>query len=143
MRAIGSRCRWLLTSRAPRSRGSSSGSRRERAPATLDHPQACLAPSRVVPTLIRAWHPFRVTDALVLVEREPPIATVTLNRPKQLNALSDELMQQLVAELTTLDTDTEIRCIVLGGSERAFAAGADIGCFHRRRRTRRRPRNGL
>ena len=67
-----------------------------------------------------------MSEALVFVEREPPIATVTLNRPKQLNALSDELMQQLVAELTTLDGDDGIRCIVLGGSERAFAAGADI-----------------
>lgn len=63
---------------------------------------------------------------LVLVERESPVATVLLNRPKQLNALSDELMEQLVSELTRLDADDEIRCIVLGGSERAFAAGADI-----------------
>ncbi len=62
----------------------------------------------------------------LLVEREPPIATVLLNRPKQLNALSDELMDELVATLLELDGDDEIRCIVLGGSERAFAAGADI-----------------
>jgi len=62
----------------------------------------------------------------LLVEREPPIATVLLNRPKQLNALSDELMDELVATLRELDGDDEIRCIVLGGSERAFAAGADI-----------------
>ncbi|MBD0348726.1 MAG: enoyl-CoA hydratase/isomerase family protein [Thermoleophilia bacterium] len=64
---------------------------------------------------------------LVLAEREPPIATVLLNRPKQLNALSDELMEQLVAALEELDRDEDVRCIVLGGSERAFAAGADIG----------------
>ena len=62
----------------------------------------------------------------LLVEREPPIATVLLNRPKQLNALSDELMDELVATLRELDGDDEIRCVVLGGSERAFAAGADI-----------------
>jgi len=67
-----------------------------------------------------------VTD-LVLVEREPPIATVLLNRPKQLNALSDELMDELVERLRELDGDDEVRCIVLGGSERVFAAGADIG----------------
>ena len=50
-----------------------------------------------------------------------------LNRPQQLNALSDELMNELVSELQRLDRDDAIRCIVLGGSERAFAAGADIG----------------
>jgi enoyl-CoA hydratase len=63
---------------------------------------------------------------LVLVEREEPIAVVLLNRPRQLNALSDELMDELVSELQRLDRDDAIRCIVLGGSERAFAAGADI-----------------
>jgi len=64
---------------------------------------------------------------IVLVECEPPIATVLLNRPKQLNALSDDLMDELVSALRELDADDEARCIVLGGSERAFAAGADIG----------------
>ncbi len=64
---------------------------------------------------------------LVLVERDDPIAVVLLNRPRQLNALSDELMDELVSELQRLDRDEAIRCIVLGGSERAFAAGADIG----------------
>jgi enoyl-CoA hydratase len=63
---------------------------------------------------------------LVLVEREEPIAVVRLNRPQQLNALSDELMDELVSELQRLDRHEAIRCIVLGGSERAFAAGADI-----------------
>ncbi len=63
---------------------------------------------------------------LVLVEREEPIAVVLLNRPKQLNALSDELMGALVDALRELDGDEAIRCIVVGGSERAFAAGADI-----------------
>jgi len=64
---------------------------------------------------------------LVLVEREEPIAVCLLNRPKQLNALSDELMDELVTALRELDADEGIRCVVLGGSERAFAAGADIG----------------
>jgi enoyl-CoA hydratase len=63
---------------------------------------------------------------LVLVEREEPIAVALLNRPRQLNALSGELMDELVSELQRLDRDDAIRCIVLGGSERAFAAGADI-----------------
>lgn len=63
----------------------------------------------------------------VRVDREPPIATVLLNRPQQLNALSGELMKELVAALQALDGDTDVRCIVVGGSEQAFAAGADIG----------------
>ena len=50
-----------------------------------------------------------------------------LNRPQQLNALSDELMDELVTALQGLDADDAVRCIVLGGNERAFAAGADIG----------------
>jgi enoyl-CoA hydratase len=51
---------------------------------------------------------------------------VLLNRPRQLNALSDALMEELVSALRGLDEDAAVRCIVLGGSERAFAAGADI-----------------
>src|SRR4026207_1247543 len=64
---------------------------------------------------------------LVLVEREVALAVVLLNRPQQLNALSDELVDELVRTLPELDRDEEIRAIVLGGNERAFAAGADIG----------------
>ena len=64
---------------------------------------------------------------LVLVEREAAVAVVLLNRPQQLNALSDELMDELVSTLQKLDRDEDIRAIVLGGNERAFAAGADIG----------------
>lgn len=63
----------------------------------------------------------------VLVEREEPIALVRLNRPDRLNALNDEAMNAVVEALTGLDDDEAIRCIVLAGSERAFAAGADIG----------------
>jgi enoyl-CoA hydratase len=51
---------------------------------------------------------------------------VLLNRPKQLNALSTELMDELAGALKELDADDAIRAIVVGGSERAFAAGADI-----------------
>ena len=64
--------------------------------------------------------------SLVLVERDAPTAVVRLNRPEARNALSDALMDELVAALTELDADGEIRCIVLAGDERAFAAGADI-----------------
>jgi enoyl-CoA hydratase len=65
--------------------------------------------------------------SLVEVERDGAIAVVLLNRPEQLNALSDELMDELVQTLEELDRDDAVRAIVLGGSERAFAAGADIG----------------
>jgi enoyl-CoA hydratase len=64
---------------------------------------------------------------LVLVQRDAAVAVVLLNRPLQLNALSDELMDEAVSTLRELDRDEEIRAIVLGGNERAFAAGADIG----------------
>ncbi len=63
----------------------------------------------------------------ICIVRELPIATVLLDRPQQLNALSGELMQELVAALQELDADADVRCIVVGGSERVFAAGADIG----------------
>jgi enoyl-CoA hydratase len=62
----------------------------------------------------------------VLVERTARVGVVLMNRPKQLNALSGELMGAVVGALQELDTDPEIRAIVLGGGERAFAAGADI-----------------
>jgi len=62
----------------------------------------------------------------VLVERTGRVGVVLMNRPKQLNALSGELMGAVVDALKVLDADREIRAIVLGGSERAFAAGADI-----------------
>ena len=65
--------------------------------------------------------------SLVETERDGAIAVVLLNRPEQLNALSDELMEELVSTLIELDRDQAVRAIVLGGSERAFAAGADIG----------------
>jgi len=62
----------------------------------------------------------------VRVGRDGRIGVVLMNRPKQLNALSGELMGAVVDALEELDADPEIRAIVLGGNERAFAAGADI-----------------
>ncbi len=52
---------------------------------------------------------------------------ITLNRPKALNALSDTLMNELGAALLAFDRDADIGCIVITGSEKAFAAGADVG----------------
>ncbi len=63
----------------------------------------------------------------ILVEQRDGIAVVRLNRPKVLNALSTPLMAELVNALEALDVDNTVRCIVLAGNERAFAAGADIG----------------
>ena len=62
----------------------------------------------------------------VIVTREEPIATVQINRPEVLNALNEQVLDELVTELTRLDDDDAIRCIVITGNERAFAAGADI-----------------
>ena len=62
----------------------------------------------------------------VIVTREEPIAVVQLNRPKVLNALNEQMLAELVTALQVLDEDGAIRCIVLTGDERAFAAGADI-----------------
>ena len=62
----------------------------------------------------------------ILVAVDGPVATVTLNRPKALNALNIMLMSELVEALTSLDADEGVRCLVLTGNERAFAAGADI-----------------
>jgi len=57
---------------------------------------------------------------------EKRIALVRLNRPKQLNALCDDLVHELNACTKALDQDEQVGCLVLTGSERAFAAGADI-----------------
>ncbi|MEO7150651.1 MAG: enoyl-CoA hydratase-related protein, partial [Burkholderiaceae bacterium] len=54
---------------------------------------------------------------------------ITLNRPQQLNALNDGLMDELGAALTAYDADPLIGCIVITGSAKAFAAGADIGAM--------------
>jgi enoyl-CoA hydratase len=66
----------------------------------------------------------------ILVSRQGPdnrqVGIITLNRPKQLNALNDQLMDELGTALTAFDADEHIGCIILTGSEKAFAAGADI-----------------
>lgn len=61
------------------------------------------------------------------VESEGSVGIITLNRPKVLNALNIQLMTELVDALQEFDRDTNIRCIALLGSDKAFAAGADIG----------------
>jgi enoyl-CoA hydratase len=68
-------------------------------------------------------------EQFVLVERDEArrVALLRFNRPKQLNALNGAVMDQLCSALEALDRDDAIRVMVLTGSERAFAAGADIG----------------
>ena len=57
------------------------------------------------------------------------VGVITLNRPKQLNALNDALMDELGAALKAFDADPAIGCMVVTGSEKAFAAGADISAM--------------
>ena len=63
----------------------------------------------------------------ILVETRGRVGLVTLNRPKALNALNDALMDELGSALREFDADDAIGAIVVTGSEKAFAAGADIG----------------
>ncbi|HUJ03920.1 MAG TPA: enoyl-CoA hydratase [Rhizomicrobium sp.] len=62
----------------------------------------------------------------ILVKTEGPVGVVTLNRPEALNALNAELLDELIGVLEEWDASDRIRAIVITGSERAFAAGADI-----------------
>jgi enoyl-CoA hydratase len=62
----------------------------------------------------------------ILTKVDGKVATITLNRPQVLNALNDELMDELGAALIGFDADDKIACIIITGSEKAFAAGADI-----------------
>ena len=57
------------------------------------------------------------------------VGIITLNRPKQLNALNSELMVEMGTALKAFDADLHIGCIILTGNEKAFAAGADIGAM--------------
>ena len=62
----------------------------------------------------------------LIIEREDGYALVRLNRPDALNALNSQLMSELSALLDAVEHDDTVRCLVLTGSEKAFAAGADI-----------------
>jgi enoyl-CoA hydratase len=62
----------------------------------------------------------------ILVEKRGAVTLVTLNRPQALNALNSEVLKELIAVFADYDADDDQRCLVLTGSEKAFAAGADI-----------------
>ena len=68
------------------------------------------------------------TFSTLLIERHADgYAVVTLNRPEALNALNSQLLGELSAALDAAAADDGVRCLVLTGSERAFAAGAEVG----------------
>ena len=62
----------------------------------------------------------------ILVETQGNVGIITFNRPEALNALCEELMVELTSALDTFEQDDQIGCMVLTGSEKAFAAGADV-----------------
>ena len=64
---------------------------------------------------------------LIKVEHRGRVGVITLNRPKQLNALNPQLMQELGVALQAFDAHADVGAIVITGNEKAFAAGADIG----------------
>jgi enoyl-CoA hydratase len=70
-----------------------------------------------------------MSENVVLAETRGRVGLLTLNRPKALNALNDQLMDQLGAALLSFDANEDIGAIVITGSEKAFAAGADIGAM--------------
>jgi enoyl-CoA hydratase len=65
----------------------------------------------------------------IIAETRGKVGLITLNRPKALNALNDSLIDELDAALDGFEADANIGCIVITGSEKAFAAGADIGAM--------------
>src|SRR3546814_14058851 len=76
-------------------------------------------------TLIRRRRPA-VNYENILVEQRGAVTLITLNRPKALNALNAVVLKELIDAFAAFDADDTQRCAVLTGSEKAFAAGADI-----------------
>lgn len=83
---------------------------------------------RIGPYLL-LLEPSMAHEMIIVRTEAERVGIVTLNRPKQLNALNDQLMDELGAALKAFDADPAIGCIVVTGSEKAFAAGADIGAM--------------
>jgi enoyl-CoA hydratase/carnithine racemase len=72
-------------------------------------------------------------DHVLLVERDGPVAVVTMNRPDQLNAFDDELHQAFSRFWIDLDHDLDVRAVVLTGAGKAFSAGGNVADFDRLR----------
>ncbi len=67
--------------------------------------------------------------ANIIVETRGKVGLITINRPKAMNALNDTLIDEIGVALDEFEADTNIGCMVITGSEKAFAAGADIGAM--------------
>jgi enoyl-CoA hydratase len=67
-----------------------------------------------------------MTHETILIERRSAVTLITLNRPQALNALNSQVLAELIDAFASYDADPDQRCLVLTGSEKAFAAGADI-----------------
>ena len=105
-------------------------------PGAMWHPLLWLHHTAVVRRCRYSCPSFTTTTEIALAYELIQVRTeadkvgiITLNRPKQLNALNDQLMDELGAALKAFDADEKIGCIILTGSEKAFAAGADIGAM--------------
>ena len=78
-------------------------------------------------------------NGYILVRREPPVATITINRPAQRNAISLDMWVELTTLLRDLDSDRDVRCVIITGASspdgrtEAFSAGADISDFEQHR----------
>ena len=70
-----------------------------------------------------------MTYEFILSEKKGRVGVITLNRPKQMNALNAQVMQELAQALYAFDADEGVGCILLTGSDKAFAAGADIAAM--------------
>ncbi|MEK9136175.1 MAG: enoyl-CoA hydratase-related protein [Bacteroidota bacterium] len=67
-----------------------------------------------------------MTYSFIILTKQDGYAIIQINRPDVLNALNIKLMEELVDALESLDKDSDVRCIIITGNEKAFAAGADI-----------------
>jgi enoyl-CoA hydratase len=70
-----------------------------------------------------------MTYEFILSEKKGRVGLITLNRPKQMNALNAKVMQELAAALYAFDADEGVGCILITGNDKAFAAGADIAAM--------------
>ena len=70
-----------------------------------------------------------MTYEYILSEKQGRVGVITLNRPKQMNALNAQVMQELAKALYAFDADDGVGCIIITGNEKAFAAGADIAAM--------------
>jgi len=70
-----------------------------------------------------------MTFEFILSEKQGRVGVITLNRPKQMNALNAQVMQELAKALYAFDADEGVGCILITGNDKAFAAGADIAAM--------------